>query len=165
MTTPRRSEQGPFLSAALLCEKVLEEKDGVKTAVRIIDRVIRTVVSPSPPQEMEPFNYEATLLIKLKSGWARGSYPVRVNLVKPSGESPIPMQHTVYFEGEEDRGVDIVGKLLITFDQAGIYWFKIYLGESLLTQIPLRVIYMPQVRQIPSPPGGPPPSQEPPPGR
>lgn len=165
MATRRPSEQGPFLSAALICEKVLEEKDGVKSAVRIIDRVTRTVVGPSPPEEMEPFDYEATLLIRLKSGWARGSYPIRVNLVKPSGESPVPIQHTVYFEGEEDRGVDIVGHMRIKFDQTGIYWFKIYLAETLLTQIPLRVIYMPQVRQIPGPPGGSPPAQEPPSGR
>lgn len=156
------SEQGPFLSAALICEKVLEEKDGVKSAVRIIDRVTRTVVGPSPPEEMEPFDYEATLLIRFKSGWARGSYSIRLNLVKPSGESPMPSQHTVYFEGEEDRGIDIVAKMVIRFDQTGIYWFKIYLGDALLTQIPLRVIYMPQVRQIPGLPGNSPPAQGPP---
>lgn len=162
MTTRRPSEEGPFLSAALLCEKVLEERDGVKSAVRIIDRVTRTVIGPSPPEEMEPFDWEGTLLIKLKSGWARGSYPLQVNLIKPSGESPVPLQHTVYFEGEEDRGVDIIGKMVIKFDQVGIYWFKIYLSGELLTQIPLRIIYMPQVRQIPYPPGGLPPGQEPP---
>lgn len=165
MMTRGLSEQGPFLSAALICEKVLEEKDGVKSAVRIIDRVTRTVVGPSPPEEMEPFDYKATLLIRLKSGWARGSYSVRLNLVKPSGESPMRTQHTVYFEGEEDRGIDIVGKMAIRFDQTGIYWFKIYLGDTLLTQIPLRVIYMPQVRQIPGLPGSSPPAQEPPVGR
>jgi hypothetical protein len=165
MTTNRPAEQGPFLSAALICEKVLEERDGVKSAVRIIDRVTRTIVGHSPPEEMEPFDYDATLLIKLKSGWARGSYPLRVDLVKPSGESPVPIRHTVYFEGEEDRGVDIVGNMRIRFDQTGIYWFKIYLAEKLLTQIPLRVIYMPQVMQIPRPPGGSPPAQEPQSGR
>jgi|GEM_PF-434736 len=159
------AEQGPFLSAAFICEKVLEEKDGVKSAIRIVDRVTRTAVGPSPPQEMEPFDWDGALLLRLKSGWARGSYLVRVNLVKPSGESSMPILHTVYFEGEEDRGVDIVGNMRIRFDQTGIYWFKIYLGDTLLTQIPLRVIYLPQVRQIPGPPGGPPPTQEPPSGR
>ena len=34
---------GPFLNA-LLCEKVLEEKDGIKTAVRILDQVNRSAV-------------------------------------------------------------------------------------------------------------------------
>lgn len=160
ITPPERG--GPFLSAALICEKVLEEKDGVKSAVRIIDRVIHTVVGTRPPDEMEPFDYEATLLIRLKSGWARGAYAIRINLIKPSGESPMPLQQRVNFEGEEDRGVDIVGKMRIKFDQTGIYWFKIYLNDTFLTQVPLRVVYMPQVMQVPSPPPGSPPIHEPP---
>jgi len=160
MTASRSVEQGPYLSAALICEKVLEERDGAKSAIRIIDRVTRTAVSPSPPEEMDPFDWDGALLIRLKSGWARGTYPLRVSLIKPSGESPMPIQSSVYFEGEEDRGVDIVANMTIKFDQTGIYWFKIYLADKLLTQIPLRVIYMPQIRQIPGPSGGPPPSQE-----
>lgn len=156
------SRQGPFLSAAVICERVLDEKDGVKSAIRIVDRVTRTAIGPSPPEEMEPFDWEGALFIRLKSGWARGSYPVTIQLVKPSGESPVPIHQTVLFEGEEDRGVDIVARMTIKFDQTGIYWFKMYLKDSLLTQIPLRVIYMPQVTQIPRPPGGFPPTQEPP---
>ena len=62
--------RGPYLSAAFLCEKVLEEKDGVKSAIRIIDRVTRTAVGPNPPMEMEPFQYNIVLLLKFKSGLA-----------------------------------------------------------------------------------------------
>lgn len=38
---------GPFLSAALLCEKVLVEQDGIKSAIRIIDRVTHAVLGPT----------------------------------------------------------------------------------------------------------------------
>jgi len=156
MATNMQFEESTYLSAAFLCEKVLEERDGVKSAIRIIDRVTHTAISPSPPETMEPFDYNATLLIKLKSGWARGPFPLQVRLVKPSGESPPPLQQTVHFEGEEDRGVDIVVNMRLKFDMTGIYWFKVYLRDVCLTQIPLRVIYMPQVRQIRGPSGGPP---------
>jgi len=70
MEATARSNQGPFLAAAVICEKILEERDGVKSAIRIVDRVTRTVVGPSPPEEMEPFDWDGALLIKLKSGWA-----------------------------------------------------------------------------------------------
>lgn len=164
MTTTIPFEDGPYLSAAILCEKVLVEQDGVKSAIRIIDRVTHTVVSPTPPARMEPFDYEVTLLIKIKSGWARGAFPLRVILVKPSGESPAPLQQTIYFEGEEDRGVDVIANMRIKFDLTGIYWFEIYLKDVRLTRIPFRVIYMPQVRQIHGPSGSPPPAQDPPTG-
>src|SRR3990170_8691247 len=108
MTTAMPFREGPYLSAALICEKVLEEPGGVKSAIRIIDRVTRTVEAPSPPDQMEAFDYEMTLLVRLKSGLARGVFPLQVRLIKPSGESPTPLTRNVLFEGEEDRGVDIV---------------------------------------------------------
>jgi len=162
MTKELSFERGPFLSCAIICERVLEEKDGVKSAIRIIDRITRAVVSPNPPTEMEPFERDMTLLIRLKSGSARGAYPLEVRLVKPSGESPRPLMQTVYFEGEEDRGLDIVANMRIKFDFTGVYWFHIYLDGARLTQVPVRIIYMPQFRQTPGPSGGQPPAPEPP---
>lgn len=159
MTTGELFKQrGPYLSAAFLCEKVLEEKDGVKSAIRIIDRIIHTVVLPSPPEKMEPFDYPVSLYIRLKSGDARGPMTLRVTLVKPSGESPPPIEQTVVFEGEEDRGANIIGNLTIKFDQPEIYWFDVELGGVQLTRIPLRVVYVPQPRRIHGQSGGPPPA-------
>lgn len=154
--------EGPYLSAALLCEKVLVEQDGVKSAIRIIDRVTHTVAGPSPPAQMEPFEHEMSLLIKLKSGSARGVYPLRVVFVKPSGESPVPMEQPVNFEGEEDRGVDVIASLKIAFDLTGIYWFEIYLAGNIVTRVPFRVIYLPQVMQMHAAGGGPPQGGRPP---
>lgn len=160
MATNVPFEQGPYLSAAFLCEKVLVEGDGVKSAIRIIDRVTHSPAVSDPHEEMKPFNYKLTLLIKLKSGWARGSYPLEIRLVKPSAEVATPMQQMLNFEGEEDRGVDIVAEIAVRLDMVGIYWFKVYLNDIPLTQIPFRVIYMPRVRQIRGSSGGPPPAQE-----
>ena len=155
-TTP--IDSGPFLTAACLCEKVLVEQDGVKSAIRIIDRITRAVVGPEPPPEMEPFDYDLTFLIKLKSGWARGIFPVRLELVKPSGERPAPFTQNVLFEGDEDRGIDIVGHMRVRFDQTGIHWIHVYVGDRHFTQIPFRIIYMPQIRQLQAPTDGPPPA-------
>lgn len=155
------TEQGPYLTAALLCERVLVEQDGVKSAIRIIDRVIRTAMGPNPPERMEPFDYQVFLMITLKSGWARGSYPLRVCVVRPpESESRTVLQQTVLFEGEEDRGVELIGGMTIRFELEGIYWFEVLLAERLLTRIPLRVVY---VRKF-TPTTGPRESSPPPPG-
>ena len=161
MKTSLPFETGPYLSAACICEKVLVEHDGVKSIIRMVDRLIHTIEGSSPPEEMEPFDYNLTLFIKLKAGRARGVYPIQVHLIKPSGERPTPMQQSVLFEGEEDRGVDIVANMRIKFDMTGVYWFEIYLRDTCLTRIPFRVIYMPQVRQIRGPSEGLPPEKSP----
>jgi|SRR3990172_5065939 len=165
MTTSTPFEQGPYLSAALLCEKVLIEQDGVKSAIRIIDRVTRTAVGPSPPEEMAPFEHEIALFVRLKSGWARGSYPLRIRFVKPDSESLLPpFQSTIPLEGEEDRGADVVVNMKLRLDMPGIYWFHVELGDIRLTQVPLRVIYIRQVTQTHGGGGGSPPALEPPTG-
>lgn len=160
MTQPENSE--PIFLGAFLCEKVLVEQDGVKSAIRIIDRVTRTAVGPNPPGEMEPFDYEAALLIRLKSGWARGTYPVSIRVVKPSQEARAPIPQNVFFEGEEDRGHDIIVNVRLRVEMVGIYWFQVSLGDRLLTRVPLRIIYLPQVMPAGGPGGGQPPAPNPP---
>jgi len=48
------SRTGPYLQAALLCERVMQEKDGVLSVIRIIDRVIHTAMGPETPDTMGP---------------------------------------------------------------------------------------------------------------
>ena len=134
---------GPYLHAALLCERVLEEKDSVKSAIRIIDRVIRTAAGPSPPTEMEPFDYELTLFVAFKSGWARGPRELRIAGVKPSGDSTPLFQGMLHFEGEEDRGVDLVARMRMRIAEAGIHWFEVDLEGVRVTRMPLRIVYNP----------------------
>ena len=141
MTTTSPSNQGPFLCAALLCERLLLEQDGVSSAIRIIDRVTRTVMGSNPPEEMEPFEYEVTLVIILKAGWTHGSHPLRLDMVKPPGETQVLLQQTVFFEGGEDRGVSVVSRMRLRLSHEGLHWFEVFLEGRLLTKIPMRVVY------------------------
>lgn len=140
-------ERGPYLSAAFLCEKVLVEQDGVKSAIRIFDRTTHGVAGPSPPQQMEPFNYNLFLFLRFKSGEARGPMQLRITLIRPSGESPPPRIQQIYFEGEDDRGVDIVARMLIQVTMPGVHWFLVELDDQVVTKIPWRVICTPTITQ------------------
>lgn len=145
-------DQGPYLSAAFLCEKVLIEQDGVKSAIRIFDRTTRGAVGTPPPEQMEPFDFECVLFVRFKAGQVRGPRRLRTTLIKPSGESPPPQEQQIYFEGEDDRGVDIVGNMRIRVEMPGVYWFLLELEGTFLTRIPWRVIYAPMF--IPQTSGG-----------
>jgi hypothetical protein len=131
---------GPHLTAALICERVLQEQDGVLSAIRIIDRILfRADEHGTPLDPQHPF----TLLLSLKAGSARGRFTVRVVMEKPSGEQVPVLQSPVHFESE-DRGVNLVVQTLLEADQEGVYWFDVLFEEERLTRIPLRAAYQPR---------------------
>ena len=145
--------QGPYLSAAFFCERVLTERDGVASAIRIVDRVNRTVIMPDPPDVMEPFDYQLFLFVSFKAGKARGPMPLEIRMEKPSGTSPRPSRQTVNFEGDDERGVNVIAEMTMRLDVAGLYWFDVQLDGQRVTRIPLRVVYLPQISQTSVPPG------------
>ena len=133
-------ETGPFIQAACLCEKVLQEKDGVLTLVRIVDVVTHTAGGPNPPEDMPPLRQNYHLVVMLKSGTAIGRYNLTVVPQKPDGSTDDPVGGSVHFEGEE-KGVNFIVNLSYEFTMEGLYWFKLYLDDEKLTEIPFRVKY------------------------
>ena len=73
---------------------------------------------------------------------------------RPSGESPNPFRATVNFEGDDERGVNVVANMQMRFEVAGLHWFNVSLDGHRVTRIPLRVVYLPQIRQAATPPEG-----------
>lgn len=131
---------GPYLAAALFCERVLEEKDGVLSIVRIIDRVIQSASGTSAPDRMPPLSYALTALILLKSGQAKGTFQVRVDMESPSGlVKPGPFM-TALMEGE-DRGQNLVMRMQMMFEEPGLYWFNVCIEDKVVTRMPFRVVY------------------------
>lgn len=136
-------EHGPYVQAALFCEKVLQEKDSVNSLIRVIDRLTHTIVGPAVPEQMEPFTYAMTLVLMLKSGKAQGSFQVRVDIEPPSGVAKRGLSLPVFLEGGE-RGANVVLQMNVQFAEPGLYWFDVYFWDNedkLLTRMPFRVIY------------------------
>lgn len=133
-------ERGPYLSVAAFCEQVIEDKSGVLSLIRIVDRLNVTVQGPDAPSEMPPSNFDWTLVLTLKSGDARGSAEVKIVPELPSGVSMQPSIQSVHLEGG-NRGANLITRFNMLLTMPGIYWFKIYVDDQFLTQIPVEVIY------------------------
>lgn len=72
---------GPFLTIAVLCEKVLQEKDGVPSIIRVVDRITISGHSPSmPPTQISP-----TLVVAMKAGMFRGMADLEIQPSCPLG--------------------------------------------------------------------------------
>ena len=133
-------EQGPYLNVAVFCEQVIEDKSGVLSLIRIVDRRTVTFQGPGAPEEMPPTNINWTLVLTLKSGAARGSHAVKIVPHLPSGETLSPFSLSVHLEGD-NRGQNVLSRINMDLPMPGVYWFKIYVDEEFLTQIPIEVIY------------------------
>lgn len=144
---------GPYLLAAFICEKLLQEQDGVPSAIRIIDRW--NVNGPS--ENMPTTIIQGTFVITLKSGIYRGNAQVAITPITPSNVRLDPVVVPVLFEGEDDRGVGVVLPIAFPAQEPGLFWFEISLaGQALppqvITAIPMRVAYLQMVAPRPLPP-------------
>ncbi len=133
-------ESGPYLIAALLCEKILQEQDGTLSIIRMIDRFTLTAPASSSPETFPPMTLNCNLLLSFKSGNAKGKSTVKLKIEAPSGIKLPEQLLPVLFEGD-DRGVNLNLGLNLIIDQEGVYWFEILLEEEFLTRVPLRVLY------------------------
>lgn len=127
---------GPHLQIAAFCEKVLVEADQVPSLIRIVERF--TVSGPSP--ELTPTTLTFFLVISIKSGFVKGKHPVRIIPVTPNGVEKPTIEVAVFLEGD-DRGALIAAQMTFLAEEEGLYWFRVYFDQALMTQMPLRVMY------------------------
>ena len=132
---------GPWLNAALLCEQVLEERDGTLSAIRIIDRLTIHSAGQNIPAEMPAQRVSQKALLVFRSGSAKGKETVEVLVEDPRGiKGPSRLQSDIFLPGE-DAGANLVVDLLLEIEHEGVSWVDVSVGGRLLTRMPLRVVY------------------------
>lgn len=144
-------DNGPFLVLAVFCEQVIEDKSGVLSLIRVVDRMNISTSGPTAPEQMPPAILNWTLVLSFKSGQARGSMPIKIEPELPSGIRLDPITLSAHFEGGS-RGTNIISKLNMKLEMPGIYWFRIYVDDAFVTQTPVEVIYSRIVTPQPPPP-------------
>ena len=132
---------GPYVQAALFCEKVLQEPDHVLSIIRVIDQVTIKVVGAEAPEALPRFGYSMQALIMLKPGSARGRHTYMLSMERPNGLKNEVGTGTANFTGGQNQGASIRLNLNLTFDQEGLYWFDLILDGKLLTRMPFQVLY------------------------
>lgn len=138
------STGGPHIIAALICENVLTERDGVNSCIRIIDKVTIVAEGPQAPATMPLRILPIKIFLCLKNGKAQGNVTLEIRFIKPLGGSPKPDRRTLHFEGGEDKGQNLIINANVEVDEPGLYWFEFYLNNQLTTRTPFSVIYIPQ---------------------
>ena len=132
---------GPYVQAALFCERVLSEKDNVLSLIRIVDRLVLTVAGPSAPEQMPPSPVNCQAVIMLKTGSLSGSYQLRLSPTTPSGKELPSVSTRILLAGGEDGGTNLIFNVQFIANEEGVYWFDVIFEDQLLTRLPLRIVY------------------------
>jgi hypothetical protein len=143
----------PYLTAAMLCEKVLEEKNGTLSVIRIADRLgYQLPIFPPGVPMPEGIRAAAQLsgLICLKSGPVTGDHSLSIIVENPVGDRKQVFVFPLKLEGK-DQGQNVVLNMALGIEHDGLYWFDVLFDGEVLTRIPLTVVQesapVPQVQQ------------------
>jgi hypothetical protein len=145
--SPWPSDDEPLLSMAVLCERVLQESDGVPSLIRVIDQITR-VATGGAPGTVPATDVHVIAALAFKSGPVVGQRVISIRPMLPTGGLLDPLTIPVIFEGGY-RGANIFVNLAFRAEHEGIYWFDVLVGDRLVTRMPLRVEYQPPSQSEP----------------
>jgi hypothetical protein len=136
--------KGPFLSAALIAERVLAEEDGTLTFVRIVDKCV-IPAEAIKNRKGDDLDFSPMRIALTFKAWGYGEKShVLIIQGGPSGKSkPLGMTE-IPFDGTQGRSYPVFAPVVITWDGDGFYWFDIQLDNKFVTRIPFEIRCTPE---------------------
>jgi len=149
---------GPWVTTAVFCEKVIEDKEGVLTLVRVIDRLIISAsgVETLVPEKLPPAQVQIIFVITIKAGTAKGRSEVVTEIEGPDGINRAISSQSVNFPAP-NYGQNLVNNIALGVQHEGVYWFTVKADGRVLTRSPLEILYARSATSMPSPAGFSPP--------
>jgi hypothetical protein len=131
----------PYVAAALICERVIQEKDDVISVIRVVDRVEIKIQTQDPNVKLQDVvpGIQLTGLISIKSGPFKGKGVISLDGESPSGKVKQLAELPVELQGD-DNGQNVVLNIVIASQEDGLHWFNVRFNGSLLSRIPLRLV-------------------------
>ena len=141
---------GPYLAAAVFCDRILEDKDKSLSAIRIVDTCVVEIPAHAPvgtPSAESPVAITQQVLIAFKSGGNPGLHTMTINVVDPNGTSTKVLEKELEFSPEIHGGMNIRIPATILIKGAGIYSLDVFLDKKLFTRMPINI----DVKQLKAP--------------
>lgn len=129
----------PFVQLACVCERAVEEKDGVLTLFRVIDTVFTGLKAEAPANALPTVEFDC--VVSVKSGDLVGTYnELMLRATAPGGKSEnmVPQPIRTVFTGGSN-GINVKVHLVLQVKTFGIMWFDVLWGTEVLTRIPLDI--------------------------
>src|SRR2546423_399902 len=106
-------ETGPHLTAAMMCEKVITEGDGVLSIIRVVDRVTHTATGENPPAKMPPLMINnLQMVISLKADRAQGRFGIKLVMHAPDMSSQTVAEQDINLK-PGNAGINMVAGMVL----------------------------------------------------
>lgn len=132
-------ERKPYLSAAFFCERVMEEKDGVLSAIRLVDTFTAHTNLPAGTVPV----VELTLVVSFKSDSPTpDKHEIGLRITSPSGKElagtgiPPHMMITLH----EEAGANVILRMRLAMNEAGRYWADVLVDGEVITKAPFKLL-------------------------
>ncbi|MGC2192039.1 MAG: hypothetical protein WA751_06870 [Candidatus Dormiibacterota bacterium] len=130
--------KSPNLIFAVICERVMQEKDDVMSIIRVVDTIRVLATSPRATGVQPPL-----IPLNMALGF-RPETPLdgelRLEIQSPGGEEFPPMTIPLAMRGGGD-GANVVVPLLFNAKEPGLYWVDVTFANRRLARVPLRVAF------------------------
>src|SRR5262245_12108413 len=121
----KKSVGGPFLAAAVFCESIMQDKDGVASAIRILD-TMQILISPQAPPDVpskdQPLQLVQHILIIIRTGDEPGKHRLKLVINPPSGTASEIMDQEVVLSKEAHGGTTVKSALNMRVFSSGVFW-------------------------------------------
>lgn len=147
---------GMQIRSAGIFERLIEEKSGSISGLKMIERV--TMMYAGPPELLEQpdavptMAFETNLLVTL-DGLPEGGVDFRIEVRRPSKSEPEPLP-TVEIEGNPPlHRATVKGEisLVVATQDEGLVWFDLYVNDALIANVPLLVEIDDSLRSLSAP--------------
>ena len=128
----------PWIGTAVICENVLEGKDGVMSAIRIVDTF--TVTKPTEWDEATPLRIRLQGLLILRAGDVTGERTIRLIGTSPKRKRTKFYDFKVTFTGGATN-VNVHLDFIMSFKHDGVHWLDVYVEKWHATRIPVTIIF------------------------
>jgi hypothetical protein len=130
----------PLLVAALTCERILHEADGILSVMRLVDRF--TAIVPAATPEVISIPLRFWVLVAFRSGGeTEGHYAISLVLRPPTGVDATAQVGDVMpidLQGGS-HGVSLSVEMNMAVRQPGLYWIDVLVDGERMTSMPVTV--------------------------
>lgn len=139
----QRDPGGPYLGCAVFCDSILEDKDGVTSAMRIVDTVNLYIPPEAPsdvPSAANPIGFTQHLLVIFRPGSALGNHTLKLVVESATGKRKEVSTRELTFTKKKTGGITVRIHAGFTVEKSGMLWLDVILNGKTYTRVPLNVL-------------------------